>query len=61
MIPDIGLMIGVYILTRMIEILENKDKGIFLKICAAITMVLIIVLVADLLMQAVKTSAGMIR
>lgn len=37
MIPAIGIMIGFYIITRMVELLSLTERGVIAKIMAVIT------------------------
>lgn len=43
MIPAIGLMIGAYIIVRMIEILQNKNNSTVLAVFAALTILICLV------------------
>lgn len=47
MIPLIGLMIGAYVFTRMVETLQN-DAKLLTTICAAITLLVVVVCVVGL-------------
>jgi hypothetical protein len=51
MIPAIGIMIGFYIITRMIELLARKDRSIGIKIMASITILVTLVSMLDLVMS----------
>ena len=53
MIPDIGLMVGTYIVTRMLEIVLRRDsKDSYVLVAFAIFTILIAVVgVADLLLR----------
>ena len=59
MIPAIGIMIGFYIITRMIELLAHKDRGIGTKIMAGITILVTLVSMFDLVMSGVKNTLPM--
>lgn len=48
MIPDIGIMIGAYILTRMVEMVTS-DAHWFARFLAVITIVITLISVVDLL------------
>lgn len=48
MIPAIGIMIGFYIITRMIELLAHKDRGVGTKIMAGITILVTLITVLSL-------------
>ena len=50
MIPDIGLMIGAYISTRMAD-LTNSSSSKVIRVFAALTMVVTVLVVFDLLMR----------
>lgn len=50
MIPDIGLMIGAYIFTRMAD-LANSSSSKMIRVFAALTMVVTVLVVLDLLMR----------
>lgn len=52
MIPALGLMIGAYIFTRMVEILLQPTANIFVKILAVITVLIVCVCVLDLITTA---------
>ncbi|WP_167226566.1 hypothetical protein [Massilia rubra] len=41
MIPIIGLMIGTYIFTRMLELATSKEAHVAVKLCAIITLVVV--------------------
>lgn len=41
MIPAIGLMMGAYIFTRMIQLLSRADVNILAKVCAVITLLIV--------------------
>ena len=54
MIPDIGLMIGVYIITRMISFLSRKGdraESLLVKGLAIITILITSICIVDLLMK----------
>lgn len=54
MIPDIGIMIGAYILTRMASFLSRKgarEESSCVKIFAAITIVIVLISVYDLIVR----------
>ena len=58
MIPDIGLMIGIYVITRMISFLTRKGdraESIVVKVLAVITVLVTVICVADLLMHGQPT------
>ena len=59
MIPTIGLMIGMYIFARMVELLGLKDRGVVTKIFAVVTMLVALVSMADLLLSGNSTSSGL--
>jgi hypothetical protein len=59
MIPTMGLMIGFYILTRMIELLALKDRGVGTKIMAGITLLVTLFSIVDLVMSGSKTTFPM--
>jgi hypothetical protein len=51
MIPDIGLMIGLYIITRMISFLSRKEtraENIIVKSFAVITIIVTVISIIDL-------------
>jgi hypothetical protein len=50
MIPDIGLMIGAYIFTRMAD-LANTSSSKVIRVLAALTMFLTVAMMADLAMR----------
>lgn len=49
MIPTIGVMIGFYIFTRMLELLVNKETGGGVAVFAVITMIVDVLCVISLL------------
>lgn len=58
MIPDIGLMIGVYIITRMVSFLtrrEDRAESVIVKFLAVITILVTVICLADLLMRGQPT------
>jgi hypothetical protein len=58
MIPDIGLMVGLYIITRMIVVICDKDKTATPKVFSAITILVTLFCIVDLLN---KGSSGIPR
>ncbi len=59
MIPDLGLMIGAYVVTRMILLLSRKDEqagGALVKVTAVGTILIVIVCLVDLLTAGAQTS-----
>jgi len=54
MIPEIGVMIGAYIITRMLSYIfgtgERKEKGLVI-VFAGITIVITVIVIIDLLMR----------
>jgi formate-dependent nitrite reductase membrane component NrfD len=57
MIPEIGLMIGMYIVTRMLSFITRKDQRVessLVKVFAFITIVGSIIIIADLLVAGSK-------
>lgn len=58
MIPDIGLMMGVYIITRMISFLTRKgerSESVIVRIFAVITIFVTIICIFDLLLRGQPT------
>lgn len=49
MIPTIGVMIGAYIFTRMVELLTQKDKGVAVSFFAVVTLIVVTLGVFSLL------------
>lgn len=49
MIPAIAVMISAYIVTRMIELLFNNERGRIVKIAAVITIVLVLISINDVM------------
>ena len=49
MIPAIGMMIGAYIVTRMLELMVNPDSKTVVKVFAVITIVVTIISQIDIL------------
>jgi hypothetical protein len=59
MIPEIGLMIGVYIITRMVSFLTRKElrrESVITQVFAAVTIVVTALVVFDLLSRGSSTS-----
>ena len=54
MIPTIGVMIGTYIFTRMLELLLSKEREGVVAVFAVITMVVVFFSVAGLLLSGGK-------
>jgi hypothetical protein len=57
MIPDIGLIIGTYVITRMLQLLNEKGASApnnFLKACAILTILATFFAMYDLIFQAGK-------
>lgn len=50
MLPDIGIMIGCYIVTRMTSLL-NKEEPKIVKIFSGITIAVAIIMTLDLIMR----------
>ena len=50
MIPDIGLMIGAYIFTRMAD-LANTSGSRVIRVLAALTMIVTFLMVGDLVLR----------
>jgi hypothetical protein len=59
MLAEIGLMVGFYIITRMVSFLlrkgERKESGA-VQIFAVVTIIITIIVVADLFMKGVSVS-----
>lgn len=58
MIPDIGLMVGAYVITRMISFLtrmQDRAESAVVKVFAVITILVTLVCVADLMMRGKPT------
>jgi len=54
MIPQIGLMVGLYILTRMFQLLlpeGEKRQNVFVTVLAGITIVVTVFVIADLFIR----------
>jgi hypothetical protein len=49
MIPDIGLMVGLYITTRMVDLVFADDAHVVGRICAGLTIVVALFCMMDLL------------
>jgi hypothetical protein len=57
MVSEIGLMIGFYVITRMISFLTRKElreESLVAKIFSALTILVTIVIMVDLLVRGVK-------
>lgn len=49
MLPAIGVMIGAYIITRMLDLLSSTEKKTWVKIFGVMTILITLVSVIDLL------------
>ena len=49
MIPDIGLMIAAYIITRLVDLLGRAEANIVAKILAVLSILVVLVTTVDLL------------
>jgi hypothetical protein len=49
MIPDIGLMIGAYVFTRMLQLQFDPEEGTFVKMLGVVTMIVVAICVIDLM------------
>jgi hypothetical protein len=61
MIPEIGVMIGLYILTRMLVLVIDKAQAGSVRIFAAITLIVSALVMADLLVRGTATAGQMER
>ena len=58
MIPDIGLMIGAYVITRMISLLTRKgdrEESVVVRVFAVITILVAVICVSSLLTRGLST------
>lgn len=55
MIPDIGLMVGCYIITRMVSLANREEESIAVKIFAGITILATAFALFDLLYRGTGT------
>lgn len=55
MIPTIGIMIGAYIFTRMVELVASSNTGIAVKFFAVITIIVDLIGVTSLLLSSVRS------
>jgi hypothetical protein len=59
MIPDIGIMIGAYIITRMISFLTRKEERAespVVKVLAVITTIITVIVIIDLFSKGTNTT-----
>lgn len=49
MIPDIGLMVAAYIITKMVSMANNENESIVVKILCAVTILVTAIALVDLL------------
>ena len=56
MIPALSLMIGMYIITRMFEILLKDDTNIFVKVIGLITVAVALFSLYDILIAGAKVA-----
>jgi hypothetical protein len=61
MIPTIGVMIGAYIITKMVAMFCKADANTFTKVLAGITIVVALVSCVDLLNSGFSTSRAMTK
>ena len=61
MIPIIGIMIGAYIFTRMIEILDRDEASIVVRLFAALTLLVTVVGVLLLLLGAMTAQNPLLK
>lgn len=54
MIPTIGVMIGFYIIARMIDLIFNREKAIIVKVFAVIAIIVDILCLVDLISSGSK-------
>lgn len=59
MLATIGLMVGAYILTRMLELDLRKETHIAVKVFAALTFLFTLVAMFDLFSAGTKGTAGL--
>lgn len=57
MLPDIGIMVGLYIITRMLYLVKKNDS-VLVRIFAVITIIAAVLCTLDLLLRGVPTGAG---
>jgi len=58
MIPDIGLMVGAYVFTRMVSFLTRKgdrEESVLVRVFAGITAVVVVICMWDLLTRGQTT------
>lgn len=48
MIPDIGVMIGMYIITKMVVLIFDKTKSLAPRILSGVTIIAALISIADL-------------
>ena len=51
MLPDIGVMVGCYIVVRMLSLCNKKDESIIVRILAVITIIVAAFCTFDLIFQ----------
>lgn len=54
MIPDIGLMIGVYVIFRALQIANLKETSVVIKIVAGITIIITAFVIYDLMVAGTR-------
>lgn len=59
MIPAIGLMIGAYIITRMLDLLGAADKRPAIKVFGVLTILVTIVSIVDILNAGSRAASGL--
>ena len=56
MIPDIGFMIGCYIITKMLSLISRKEESGVTKVSSVFTIIITIICVFDLLLKGLATN-----
>lgn len=61
MIPEIGLMVGLYIMTRMVQIFlpqGERKQNVFVTILAGLTIVVTVFVIADFFIRGASLSVS---
>lgn len=54
MIPTIGIMIGAYIFTRMVELIMSSNSGLVVRLFAGITILVDLIGITNLLLTSAR-------
>lgn len=61
MIPAIGVMIGMYIITRIFELALKDSTNMFVKILGVVTILVTVLSIYDLLTAGISSAPGLLQ